>query len=393
MVSAILVLGVLVAIFVGVNIGGSSTGIAWGPAVGAGAIGKTAAAVLMTVFVFLGGWTVGRNVIATMGEDIVPPEIFTLPVAVVVLFFIGLGMLVANVFGVPVPTSMTAVGAIAGLGVATDSLDWVTMGRIVSWWVVTPIIAFWIGGVVGRYVYPHLDRYFRIEQSEGPLLVFDRSGAIPRPARGPGTTRQEFLTTILIVVIACYMAYGAGASNVANAVAPLVGSGALAIGGYEGADVGIVVGAVAISIGGFTIARRTMEAVGNDLTELPLLAALIVAVTAASITTFLSAIGIPISLVMATVMTIVGLGWGRASRTASIIGLARGEEELELSMNVLTEEPSEEVPKIGEEEPEDVLDANDLVRPDAVARFVAFWIIGPSASAGLSFAFFFLVPV
>ncbi|WP_408960059.1 anion permease [Natrinema sp. 74] len=393
MVSAILVVGIVVAVFVGFNIGGSSTGIAWGPAVGAGVIGKTAAAALMSVFVFAGGWTVGRNVIETMGGDIVPADIFTLQASIVVLFFIGLGMLVANLFGVPVPTSMTAVGAIAGLGLATGTLDMAVMGRIISWWVVTPILAFWIGGIVGRYFYPHLDRFFEIRQSAGPLLTLERSGPVPRPVMGPGTTPKELATTILIVIIACYMAFGAGASNVANAVAPLVGSGALDIAGYDGTDVGIAIGAIAISFGGFTIARRTMEAVGNDLTELPLLAALIVAVTAASITTFLSSIGIPISLVMATVMTIVGLGWGRASRTATITGLARGEEELELSMNVLTQETPAEVPKIGEEEPDDVIDADDLVRPDAVARFVAFWIIGPSASAGLAFAFFLVVPV
>ncbi|MDS0476240.1 anion permease [Natrinema sp. 1APR25-10V2] len=393
MVSAILVVGIVVAVFVGFNIGGSSTGIAWGPAVGAGVIGKTAAAALMSIFVFVGGWTVGRNVIATMGGDIVPAEIFTLQASIVVLFFIGLGMLLANLFGVPVPTSMTAVGAIAGLGLATGTLDMAVMGRIISWWVVTPILAFWIGGIVGRYFYPYLDRYFEIRQSGGPLLTFDRSAPVPKPAMGPGTTGKELATTILIVVIACYMAFGAGASNVANAVAPLVGSGALDIGGYDGTNLGIVIGAVAISLGGFTIARRTMEAVGNDLTELPLLAALIVAVTAATITTILSAIGIPISLVMATVMTIVGLGWGRASRTATIAGLARGEETLELSTNVLTQETPDEVPKIGEEEPEDVIDADDLVRPDAVARFVAFWIIGPSASAGLAYAFFLVVPI
>ncbi|XVH30705.1 inorganic phosphate transporter [Haloferacaceae archaeon DSL9] len=391
MVSGLLLLGILVAVFVGFNIGGSSTGIAWGPAVGAGVIGKTAAAGLMSVFVFLGGWTVGRNVIETMGGDIVPASVFTLGTSIAVLFFVGLGIMIANVFGVPVPTSMTAVGAIAGLGLATGTLNWAVMGRIISWWIVTPIISFWIGGVVGRYLYPHLDRSFRIRQTGGRLLTLDRTDRVPRPALGPETTPRELFTTFLIVVIACYMAYGAGASNVANAVAPLVGSGALDLAGRDGADIGIAIGALAISFGGFTIARRTMESVGNDLTELPLLAALIVAVTAASITTVLSWIGIPISLVMATVMTIVGLGWGRASRTARIVDLARGEERLELSMGALTAETPTEVPKIGEEKREDVVRADDLVRPDAVARFVTFWIVGPSASAGLAYAFFAVV--
>lgn len=123
MIEYVLLLGLAVAAFVGFNIRGSSTGIAWGPAVGAGLISKVGAGALMVFFVLLGGWTVGRNVIDTLGGDIVPTSLFTLEASVVVLFFIGLGMLVANLYGVPVSTSMTAVGAIAGLGLATGSLN------------------------------------------------------------------------------------------------------------------------------------------------------------------------------------------------------------------------------------------------------------------------------
>ena len=114
MVELALVLGVVAAVFVGVNIGGSSTGITWGPSVGAGIVRKPTAAAVMTGFVFLGGWTVGRNVMTTLSEGIVRTEL-TLTAGVAVLFFIGLGILVANVFGVPVPTSMTTVSAIAGI--------------------------------------------------------------------------------------------------------------------------------------------------------------------------------------------------------------------------------------------------------------------------------------
>lgn len=43
----------VVAAFVGFNIGGSSTGVAFGPSVGSRLIRKTTAAALFTVFVFL----------------------------------------------------------------------------------------------------------------------------------------------------------------------------------------------------------------------------------------------------------------------------------------------------------------------------------------------------
>jgi len=199
---------------------------------------------------------------------------------------------------------MTTVGAIAGLGLATGTLDFETIGWIISWWIVTPILALWIGAFVGRYIYPELNRRFEISATEGSLLTVDRTGSILSIGLGPNTTGQEFVGTIVVLVIGCYMAFSAGASNVPNAVAPLVSSGAL------GADSAIIIATVAIGLGGFTIARRTMESVGSELSDIPLLAALVVMITASTITTLLSAAGIPISLVMASVMTIVGLGWG-----------------------------------------------------------------------------------
>ena len=382
MVSIFLLVAVVAAVFVGFNIGGSSTGVAWGPSVGANIINKTAAAGLMTVFVLLGGWTVGRNVIDTLGGQLVPQSAFTVQASIVVLAFIGLGMLFANLYGVPVSTSMTAVGAIAGLGLATQQLNWAVIGSIMVWWLIAPILGFWGGAFIGRYLYPHLDRKFAIQQSSGPLFALDRSGSIPRPALGPGTTGREVASTFVMLAIACYMSFSAGASNIANAVAPLVG------GGLVGPDQGVLLGTVAIGLGAFTIARRTMESVGNDLTDLPLLAATIVMVVGASITTVASWLGIPISLALATVMTIVGLGWGRATRPATVPEMVRGEVEPDVTVDSLTAETGEEVPGVGEEDPEDVKPVQQLFNPSTVARFVAFWIIGPSVATGLSYLTF-----
>ena len=387
MVETLLLIGVVASIFVGFNIGGSSTGITWGPSVGAGIVKKTTAAGVMTLFVFVGGWTVGRNVMDTLSGDIITIEL-TLASGVAVLFFIGLGILVANIFGVPVPTSMTTVGAIAGLGLATGTLNYETIATIVSWWIVTPIIGFWIGAVIGRYVYPEVNRRVTIEKSPGPLLVLDRSGAVPRPAFGPNTDWSEVVTTAVVIVIGCYMAFSAGASNVPNAAAPLVGD----VGGLE-PDVAIVVATLAIGLGGFTIARRTMESVGSELSDIPLLAALVVMLTASTITTALSWAGIPISLVMASVMTIVGLGWGRATRPITAREAIRGDTDAELSMGALTAEPDAPMTKIGEEESDEVLDADNLFNPRAIVKYVSMWIIGPTMSTLLAYGFFVATPI
>ncbi|PSP16203.1 inorganic phosphate transporter, partial [Halobacteriales archaeon QH_10_67_13] len=154
MSSPLLIVGLVVAAFVAYNIGGATTGPAFAPAVGAGVIGKLAAAGLMSVFFFVGAWTVGRRVVDTLGVGLVSdPSVFTLTASIVVLFYIGGALFVGNLFGVPASTSMTAVGSIAGLGLAAGELDWSVLGEIAVWWIVAPIVGFWISGMIGRYFY------------------------------------------------------------------------------------------------------------------------------------------------------------------------------------------------------------------------------------------------
>jgi PiT family inorganic phosphate transporter len=400
-VAALLVVGILVAAFVGYNIGGSSTGAAFGPAVGSGIVSKVGAAALMTVFALLGGWTVGRNVVETMGGRIVPSGLFTIEVSIAVLFFIGFALFLSNVVGVPASTSMTAVGAIIGLGVATGDLDWGVVGRIVSWWLVSPIVAFWVSGVIGRYFYPRFVDWFDVTPSTGSLVTVDRSSAVPRPTLGPNTTRREFFGTSLIIAISCYMAFSAGASNVANAVAPLVGNGSLSM------SQGILLGGSAIGVGAFTIARRTLDTMGNDLTELPLAAALTVAVVSASLVTFLSALGIPASFVIIATFSIVGLGWGRATRTVTLADTAQGEVPETPSAGALaaesessptvgspeTETEAEAAEPMGEEEAADIPETADLFEPETTARVIFLQNLVPALATVAAYLVFRFAPI
>ncbi|GAA0462547.1 anion permease [Halococcus dombrowskii] len=405
MSTVLLLVGLAVAVFVGFNIGGSSTGVAFGPAVGSRLVSKTGAAGLFTLFALIGGWTVGRNVVATLGGDIVPSSQFTLAASVGVLFFVGLALLISNLFGVPASTSMTAVGAIAGLGLASGTLDWEVMGRIVSWWLVAPVLAFWVCAVIGRYLYPYLDAWFALDRSDDALFEIDRSGVVPLPRLAETTRPKEVFWSAIVLAISCYMAFSAGASNVANAVAPLVGNGSITI------DQGVLLAVGAIGVGAFTIARRTLDTIGNDLTDLPLLASLIVASVSASIISVLSQLGIPASLAVSATMCIVGLGWGRATRTTTIADAAsaaiQGEESATLSTGALAAETpgrtsnagtadgpgaGERVRPIGDEEPTE-LTSEELFDPSATGRVVMLWILTPSLSAIASFLLFEFLPV
>ncbi|MFA9460898.1 inorganic phosphate transporter [Thiohalorhabdus sp. Cl-TMA] len=281
----LLFLGLGTAVFAGVNSGGSSIGESFGPATGSGIISPRAAGVLMVPSVLLGGYLVGPHVVETLGTKFVPEEVMTLPVATAVLLFTGLGILFGNLRAVSVSTSETAVGAVAGVGAALGVLNWETLGVVVSWWLVSPLLALLISGFVGRYWYRPLKRWL------------NESGRLRRSALPP-----------LLILGACYMGFSAGASNVANAVAPLVGAGSLAM------SPAILLAATAMAAGGFLFGPRTMRTVGVEITDLSVVGALLTMVIAATIITLLSYGGIPASLAITAVTCVIGLGWGRASR-------------------------------------------------------------------------------
>lgn len=343
MIGALFAVGLVVAVFAGINTGGSSIGESFGPSVGSGVISTRVAAALMSVFVLIGGLTVGRNVVQTLGHGFVPSEYFTLPAAIGVLLFTGFGILLGNLREVSVSTSETAVGAVAGMGAAFGILNWETVGVVLAWWLIAPVIAFWVSAVIGRYFYGDIKDYLDLE--------------------GGSRTRAGKL---LIIAIACYMGFSAGASNVANAIAPLVGAGVLPM------IPGVILGAAAMGIGAFLIGPRTMETVGNEITVLSLEGALIVEVIAATIITFLSWRGIPASLAITAITCIIGLGWGRATRHVELTeGIGLG---------------GDDHPQVDGGTPE--AEVADLFSEETVRHVVMTWMLSPTVAAGLAFVCF-----
>ncbi|MEF8778913.1 MAG: inorganic phosphate transporter, partial [Natronomonas sp.] len=254
-----------------------------------------------------------------------------------------------------------------------------------------------LGGRHDRPVfYVYLDDLIAINQTEGPLVKLDRSGTFPKPVSGPGTTRRELVGSGVVIGIGCIMAFSSGTSNIANAIAPLVGSGQLDM------NVGIAIGSVAVAIGAFTIARRTMETLGNDITHLPLTAAIVVATISSILVIGLSSIGVPASFVVIATMSIVGLGWGRATRTTKVVDSVREGEIPRASVGALTaaeetatvgdptvSEKTHPDP-IGEEDPEEVPAASDLFNPSTTARVVIMQNVVPIFATVGSYVTFLL---
>ena len=218
---------------------------------------------------------------------------------------------------------------------------------------------------------------------EGPVVPLGLGGLEDVLALGD----VEGAVVLVVVGIGCLMAFSSGTSNIANAIAPLVGSGDLDI------NVGIVIGSVAVGAGALTIGRRTLDTLGSGLTSLPLTASIIVATVSATIVVLLSAIGIPASFVIIATMSIIGLGWGRATRTTTVSGLG-GEDEPAVSVGSLAgDEGGEELPAIGEEEPEDIPATTELFDPSTTVRVVVLQNVVPIIATVGAYATFQFIPV
>ena len=88
----------------------------------------------------------------------------------------------------------------------------------------------------------------------------------------------------------------------------------------------------------------------------------------------------------------MGLGWGRATRTVTVSEGIRGEEDTTVSVGALAaEEPGEEVPDIGEEDPEDIPSAADLFDPSTTGRVIMMQNFVPVLSTIGAYATFWVL--
>jgi len=115
---------------------------------------------------------------------------------------------------------MTAVRGDRGAGLATGTLNAALMFTILSAWIVAPLIAVLTGALIGRYLYPYLEAKFAFGRLGDPLIAVDRRKIVPRPSINESVASRDLVGSVLVVAIACYMGFSAGASNAANAVAP-----------------------------------------------------------------------------------------------------------------------------------------------------------------------------
>jgi len=303
----------LAAFYVGWNIGANDAANCIGTTVGARIVSYRTAALLMAVFVILGGTLQGHRVMKTVGKGIViaepaayemqngapVPSDFQLyfpdnrlPDLAILAALLSAGFFVtlATFSSTPVSTSQAIVGGVAGAGVGLvgAQAEYFRLGvllKILGAWVISPVLTMILA-----------------------FVIYILLGLALRRARAIDWSN---LLAVAVIASAAYVSYSLGANDVGNAIGPLL---------TKFPDKGpylAALGGVAMAIGALSFGQRVTDTVAKSITQLDYAGALAAQLSAAFGVHFFSFLGIPVSTSQAIVGGVIGVGLTKGTQAVS----------------------------------------------------------------------------
>ncbi len=284
----LVVLILLMGLAVGWSIGANDAANSLGTAVGSKVLTLRQAIILIVIFGFLGAYLQGAYVTKTIGKGIVPLDQLekqaAMYMALIATFAACVWVVLATYWKMPISTSHSIVGAVAGAGLAVGApVRWKMLLDIFICWIFTPI-----GAAVLGYI------FFRVLQN-----LFYR--LLPRKFIKP-------IVFFLVIASGCYVAYTWGANDVANSVGVISGVGVLT------QKASVIFGGLAIVIGIMTWGYKVIETVGSEITRLLPIMALSAQLASAVNVHLYTIFGIPVSTSHSIVGAICGVGLVRGIR-------------------------------------------------------------------------------
>jgi inorganic phosphate transporter, PiT family len=283
---------ILMSIGVGWSIGANDAANSLGTAVGSKVINLRQGIILIAIFGLLGAVMQGKYVTATIGKGIVPinelPKDMALYLALVASFAACAWVVLATYWKMPISTSHSIVGAVAGAGMAIGApVKWVKLGDIFICWIFTPL-----GAAVLGYI------FFRVFNNLF-YKIFPRK-------------YLKKVVTALIILSGCYVAYSWGANDVANSIGVIVGAGLLT------PQTSIILGGLAIVLGIVTWGYKVIETIGSEITHLLPIMAFSAQFASAINVHIYTVFGIPVSTSHSIVGAIFGVGLVKGLKVLNI---------------------------------------------------------------------------
>jgi len=377
--TAVVIIALVAAFYMAWNVGANDVANSMADAVGSKAISIFWAVVLAAICEFAGAVLVGSHVTNTVRKGIIAPEAFAanpmhLAVGMVcALLASGIWLNLASWFGMPVSTTHSIVGGIAGVGIVAAgfaNVKWLTMGKIVASWFLSPVA----GGLIAFVVFRLLTRFI-LSRDEPiaaarrglPFVLFftftvvalaiifkglknlhlDLSGGqalgvaagigvaagavglvVGRLVHRRNAARSlleqlgvvEKIFAVLVVITSCSVAFAHGANDVANAVGPLAAVVEIAKTGDVPKKVMVDPWVLAFGGGGIVIGLamfgyRVMRLVGTKITAITPSRGVAADLGATVTVLACSKMGLPISTTHTLVGSIIGVGLARGVDT------------------------------------------------------------------------------
>lgn len=269
----------IISLFFAMNIGASGAAASMGVAYGAGAIKNIRTALWICAAGVLSGAVLGGGeVVKTISSGIIPQNVLSIKIVIIILLSATSSLFLANVIGIPLSTSEVTVGAVVGVGVAYQVLYVKSLITIMSFWVIVPVVAFGVTWLFGLGLAGLEKRGYQFE--------------------------KRWLAYLLITA-GFFEAFSAGMNNVANAVGPLVGAGLLS------PSRGILIGGLFVALGAILLGKKVVETNGKKITQYSKAEGIVISSTGAFLVMLSSLYGLPIPLTQVTSSSIIGLGMAK----------------------------------------------------------------------------------
>jgi sulfate permease len=267
------ILLIIIVIFFVMNMGGSGIASAFSASYGSKMIKKKFAVILFTIFVFLGAFSIGRNVVETLSSGIISKEFISFDVALIIILSATLTLTLANFLKIPQSTSMVTVGAMVGAGIFFGRIYLKVLFPMFLTWITLPIIAYILTYYLYKKMYPPSNRN---------LWIYERF-----LTKGKGLR-------LFTIIASCYGAFAIGTNNVANAIGPLVGAGTIT------PSLGLLLVTPFFGLGGFVFGKKTMETFANEIVPLGTISAPLISFITGTLLILASVLGFPFPYVQLT---------------------------------------------------------------------------------------------
>ena len=356
-------------IYMAWTIGANDVANAMATSVGSGTISHKQAVLVAGIFNFSGSAFAGGNVTETVRKGIVNTDLFVNDPNLLILGMVAALLAAAiwlhgaTLFGMPVSTTHSIVGAIVGFALLVygmQAVQWDKVFQIVLSWVVSPLfgglisfmmfvlirktilnannpvrsVKIWapffgaltIGIIAVSMLFKGL-KNLHIQLTTGQIWMIVIGAALigflvitfivrQRKIDGKDMKKIESIFMILQLLTACYVAFAHGANDVANAVGPMAAVIATIQQGVVALKVPVpfwilLVGGGGILSGLITYGYKVMRTVGKNITEITPTRGFSAEFAAATVVLIASKLGLPVSTTHTLVGAVLGVGFAQ----------------------------------------------------------------------------------